>query len=98
MDIDHFVPLANAWRSGAADWGAADRETYAKDPGVLLSTDDGANQSKGDRGPEAWKPPNRAYWCEYSRRWIQIKHNWNLSVTGAERTTLKDLLSTCEAK
>ncbi len=96
VDIDHFVPLANAWRSGASDWGAAERETYANDPGVLLSADDGANQSKGDKGPEAWKPPNRAYWCEYSRRWIWIKRTWNLSVTRAEKTAIEDMLSTCK--
>lgn len=96
VDIDHFVPLANAWRSGAADWGARDREAYANDPGVLLSADDGANQAKGDKSPEAWRPPNRAYWCEYSRRWIGIKRDWDLSVTGAEKTAIRDMLSTCK--
>ena len=66
VDIDHVVPLANAWRSGAssAGWSTADREAYANDPKVLLSADDAANQTKGDKGPEAWKPPNRDYWCE----------------------------------
>ena len=55
VDIDHVVPLANAWRSGAssASWRKADREAYANDPKVLLSVDDAANQAKGDKGPEA---------------------------------------------
>ncbi len=37
VDIDHVVPLANAWRSGAgsAAWSMADREAYANDPEVL---------------------------------------------------------------
>jgi hypothetical protein len=88
VDIDHVVPLANAWRSGAssAAWSAADREAYADDPEVLLSTDAGANRTKGDKGPEAWKPPNRDYWCEYSRRWIWITSDWRLSVNPAVKT------------
>jgi len=99
VDIDHVVPLANAWRSRAssAGWSTADREAYANDPKVLLSADDAANQTKGDKGPEAWKPPNRDYWCEYSRRWIWIKSSWQLTINPAEKTALNELLTTCKA-
>jgi len=58
VDIDHIVPLANAWRSGANDWGEGEREAYANDPGVLLSVDDSASQAKRDKGTAAWRPPN----------------------------------------
>jgi hypothetical protein len=99
VDIDHVVPLANAWRSGAssAAWSTADREEYANDPEVLLSADDAANQTKGDKGPEAWKPSNRDYWCEYARRWIWIKSDWDLSVNPNEKTALEEMLATCKA-
>ena len=97
VDIDHLVPLANAWRSGANEWSASQRETYANDPEVLLSVDDAANQAKGDKGPEAWLPPNADYHCEYARRWVWIKHEWNLSVNEQERTTLQDMLAECKA-
>ena len=99
VDIDHVVPLANAWRSGASSvrWSTADREAYANDPRVLLSADDAANQTKGDKGPEAWKPPNRDYWCEYARRWIWIKSDWDLSINPNEKTTLNEMLATCKA-
>ena len=99
VDIDHVVPLANAWRSGAssAGWSTADREAYANDPEVLLSADDAANQTKGDKGPEAWKPPNRDYWCEYARRWIWIKSDWQLTINAAEGTSLNEMLATCKA-
>jgi hypothetical protein len=56
-DIDHVVPLANAWRSGADSWGAAKRERFADVRLDLLAVEDNANQEKGDKGPEAWKPP-----------------------------------------
>jgi Protein of unknown function (DUF1524) len=97
VDIDHIVPLANAWRSGADDWDEGRREAYANDPGVLLSVDDGANQAKGDKGPEAWRPPNTDYRCEYARRWISVKHEWNLRVNTEEKATLEELLQGCPA-
>ncbi|MER6305895.1 hypothetical protein [Streptomyces sp. NPDC001657] len=31
LDIDHIVPLANAWRSGAHEWATPRRRTFAND-------------------------------------------------------------------
>ena len=96
IDIDHVVPLANAWRSGASSWSEARREQYANDPQVLLSAEDNANQEKGDKGPEAWKPPNRAIWCDYATRWVGIKASYDLSVNQREKTALEQMLDTCK--
>ncbi|MBA2783298.1 MAG: hypothetical protein M3Q62_03875 [Actinomycetota bacterium] len=41
--------------------------------------------------------PNRDYWCEYARRWIWIKSEWDLSVNPNEKTALNDMLATCKA-
>ena len=95
IDVDHVVPLANAWRSGAASWTTARKERFANVPLDLLSVEDNANASKGDKGPEAWKPPRAAYHCVYSKKWINIKHYWALSVTSAEKSALQQMLSTC---
>jgi hypothetical protein len=97
IDTDHVVALGNAWRSGASSWTDEERERYANDPEVLLSVEDNANQSKGDKGPEAWKPPNHDYWCEYARRWIWIKSDWHLTVNPAEKSSLREMLETCRA-
>jgi hypothetical protein len=32
VDIDHVVPLAEAWRSGASDWDDDRRGDFANDP------------------------------------------------------------------
>ncbi|MDP8972308.1 MAG: HNH endonuclease family protein [Actinomycetota bacterium] len=98
IDTDHVVPLANAWRSGASSWDNEQRERYANDPEVLLSVEDNANQSKGDKGPEAWKPPNEAVWCDYAVRWIGIKDKYDLSVNEQEKEALVEMLDACEGE
>jgi hypothetical protein len=95
LDIDHVVPLANAWRSGASSWNNQQRERYANDPDVLLSVEDNANQEKGDKGPEAWKPPNEGEWCDYAERWVSIKAKYDLSVNEQEKQALEQMLNTC---
>jgi hypothetical protein len=97
VDIDHMVPLANAWRSGADEWNDAERGDFANDltRPQLLAVSAASNRSKGDQGPEEWKPPNRDYWCTYAESWITVKHHWQLSVTAPEKTALTDMLATC---
>jgi len=95
IDTDHVVALANAWRSGASSWTDEERERYANDPEVLLSVEDNANQSKGDKGPEAWKPPNEAVWCDYAERWITIKAKYDMSINPEEKETLTQMLDSC---
>ncbi len=98
IDIDHLVPLANAYRSGASEWEEAERERYANDPDNLLSVEDNANQEKGDKGPEAWKPPNRAIWCSYARRWVSVKADYALTINPQEKAALRQMLATCEKR
>lgn len=97
VDIDHIVPLANAWRSGADGWDEAERERFANAPENLLASDAGENRSKGDRGPEAWRPPDEGEWCDYAVRWTLVKNEYGLNVNPDERTSLEEMLGTCEA-
>lgn len=93
LDIDHLVPLANAWRSGAKRWTTKRRETYANDPRVLLAVDAGLNRSKGDDGPEQWLPPRVAFRVTYAVRWVGVKARYRLSVTRVEKSALEGLLT-----
>jgi hypothetical protein len=97
VDIDHVVPLANAWRSGARRWGDERRREFANDleDSQLIAVSAASNRSKGDQSPESWKPPRRAAWCLYSRWWVQVKRHWRLTVTRPERTELRRVVATC---
>lgn len=95
LDGEHVVPLANAFRSGAASWSEEKKAAYANDPVVVAATDDGENQSKGDKGPEAYQPPYEGSHCSYGKRWVQIKDQWSLSITSAEKSALQQMLAGC---
>jgi len=97
VDIDHMVPLANAWRSGADEWDDDRRADFANDltRPQLLAVSASSNRAKGDQDPSQWKPPNREFWCEYAQDWIAVKHYWKLTVTSAEKDALADMLETC---
>jgi hypothetical protein len=97
VDIDHMVPLAEAWSSGAWAWSTAQRQTYANDLGgpELWAVTDNVNQSKGDRDPAGWRPPLGSFHCLYARAWIQVKWYYDLSVDSAEKSALGNMLGSC---
>jgi hypothetical protein len=97
VDIDHVVPLKNAWESGAWAWTTAKRESYANDLSdpQLIAVTDNVNQSKGDKSPDAWKPPLTSYYCTYARMWVKVKYVWALTITSAEKSTVSGMLGTC---
>ena len=99
LDVDHMVPLANAHASGAHEWSAERKELYANSltyPGHLIATTASANRSKGRKGPEEWRPPDRTYWCRYAMDWAAIKREWGLTATEAEAAAMREMLAGCE--
>lgn len=89
LDIDHLVPLAEAWDSGARRWNAVTRERYAndlRDPRTLVAVSASVNRSKGDQDPAEWLP--RLAKCRYLRDWVAVKIRWSLTVDRAEKRAL----------
>lgn len=99
LDVDHMVPLAEAWDSGASAWDDAKREMYANDqtdPRHLIAVTGASNRSKSDRDPSEWVPSNTSYICEYLTNWVSIKVRWNLSIDKLEKATLETNLKSCK--
>ena len=97
VDIDHMVPLAQAWRSGASAWTTAQRQAFANDltHAQLWAVTDNVNQEKGDKDPAQWKPPLQSDWCLYARAYTDVKYVYSLTVDGAEKDALSSMLGTC---
>jgi putative cell wall-binding protein len=96
VDIDHVVPLKEAWVSGASAWTTADRTAFANDldnPGSLDAVTSAVNSSKGASDPARWLPPLASAHCTYATEWVKVKYRWRLSVDAAERDTLGALLA-----
>lgn len=97
VDIDHLVPLAEAWDSGASDWTSGQRETYANDLGDyrdLVGVSQHSNRSKGARDPSEWMPTY--YKCRYLEQWVAVKIRWRLSIDSTEKAALRSLTSDCD--
>ena len=98
VQIDHVVPLSDAWQKGAQQWSTRQRTAFANDPLNLLAVDGLTNQRKSDSDAATWLPPNKAYRCSYAARQIAVKARYGAWVTGAERDALARILATCPAQ
>ncbi|MGW0533048.1 HNH endonuclease family protein [Streptomyces sp. NPDC003032] len=97
VDIDHVVPLSEAWRSGANGWTTAQRQGFANDlfRPQLVAVTDNVNQAKGDKDPAKWMPPTASYHCFYVRMWVDVKHHYKLTVNSEEKAALASVLNRC---
>jgi len=96
FDIDHLVPLAEAWNSGADTWTTAKRRDFANDVSSpqLWAVSASTNRSKGDKDPAKWMPPRTAVHCDYVKGWINVKYRYGLAVDSTEKTALQNTLNT----
>ena len=92
IDIDHLVPLAEAWASGAHLWDPARREQFANDEQSLVAVTAGSNRSKGARDPAEWMPPSESGYCPYAAAWVAVKARYGLTMDHREYDFLADAL------
>ena len=96
LDIDHMVPLSEAWRSGAWKWSPAQREAFANDltdSRSLIAVTASLNRQKSDQDPSTWLPLVDK--CTYVSNGIAIKVRYSLTVDTAEATALTTLIASC---
>jgi hypothetical protein len=97
LDIDHMVPLAEAWRSGAWAWTATQRMDFAndlEDSRSLIAVTASLNRSKGDRDVAVWLPLRAQ--CNYISNWIAVKWRFDLTVDPIEGEFLQSKITACK--
>lgn len=96
VQIDHLVPLAEAWDSGAYTWDADSRLRYANDLGdtrTLVPTTTALNYAKLADDPQRYVPTVNA--CRYISSWLAVKLRWNLSVDQREHDAIAKVAKRC---
>jgi len=96
LDIDHLVPLAEAWRSGAWAWTDQQRMEYAndlEDEWALNAVTASVNRSKGDKDISQWLPKKNV--CTYLSGWVTIKAKFELTVDIAEAKVINNYYESC---
>jgi len=94
LHVDHVVPLAEAHRSGAAEWPASRKRAFANSLGNLLAVDAGENMSKGADDPSDWMPEKGR--CDYVQRWVEVKQRWGLSMDRTETHRVEAVMERCQ--
>ncbi len=95
IQIDHVVPLSNAWQTGAAQLDQSTRLRLANEPLNLIAVQGRLNAQKGDGDAATWLPPRREFWCEYVARQVGVKSHYGLWVTQPEFDRIEKILKGC---
>ncbi len=94
IQVDHVVPLKNAYISGADQWASKRRCLYANFLGNgfhLMPVLGSENMKKSDKTPAGYMPPDGAYACQYLANWLKIKLIWQLELSTSEKTAIENL-------
>lgn len=98
LDIDHVVPLAEAWDSDASEWSAQRRQAYANDldsERSLETVTARSNRQKSDQDPATWWVPSEQALCQYLSDWVRVKTRWKLPIDEAEKKALVQQAAGC---
>lgn len=97
IQIDHVVPLKNAYISGAWAWTRSQRCNYSNFMGNgfhLLAVLGIENNRKSDSTPEKYIPPQAEFVCQYLVNWLKIKSIWRLKLAKNEALAIERELKT----
>lgn len=95
LDIDHIVPLKEAFRSGASVWNRQEKRAFANDFENLLAVENSSNRKKGDKDPAGWMPDKWDYQCDYIKQWKYIKQKYQLAMDNEEAQAISFIERRC---
>jgi|SRR5215203_3621608 len=90
LDIDHIVPIKEAWDSGATRWSKEKKIQFYNDLDNLVAVTLTSNRQKGDKDPAKWLPI-AADRCHYVAKWKSIKARYQLDSDPAEVSAINKL-------
>ncbi len=94
VEIDHLVPLKEAFTSGADRWPSERKRIFANTDSLdqLVVARASTNHSKGSRDIGAWQPESKQAKIRYALSWARIKVAWELTADAKELGALKAIL------
>lgn len=95
IEIDHLVPLKNAYLMGASKWSQKKRCWYGnffKNNYHLIPVAAKQNERKGDATPFDYMPPQESYQCTYIKNWLKTKLLWKLAMVPPEAEAIERLV------
>lgn len=94
--VDHVVPLAQAWRSGADRYDDDTLKQIANDKDNLILTSAYTNLAKGDSAIDTWFPENGSEsYCEYAEKYATVVNRYDLAITQAEYDQINKMYGEC---
>jgi len=95
IEIDHFVALKEAHKSGGFAWLRERKQAFAQDleGGNLFAVMITTNRQKADHDPGKWLPLKNRCW--YVKHWVEVKRRWGLSMDKPEADSIKLLQERC---
>ena len=94
IDIDHIVPLYEAYLSGGKNWSKRKKEKFANDEDNLTVSYFRENRSKGSRDIAEWLPTYNKCW--YIEKFTQIKRKYKLAFDRKEKQVIKKYKKICK--
>ena len=98
VQIDHVVPLLDAWETGAQQWNLVKRTQLANDPLELLAVSGKANRKKKAANVASWLPSNKDFRCDYVTLIVKVKAKYGLWMVQAEHDEASRVLKTCSSQ
>lgn len=94
LDIDHVVPLKEAYLSGGNNWTKKQKKDFANDHENLLAVSKKANRNKGAKDIAHWLP-QESFICQYVDLWINIKNKYDLKMDNKEKNAIQKIKKSC---
>ena len=84
VQIDHVVPVSEAYQAGGYGWGKGDRLAFMNDPDNLVVTSKNENQRKGRLLAGGYLPPKKELRAGFLGRVVKVKDKYGLALTEEE--------------